>query len=363
MENKDFYQGAEILFGFESISETLAAASEKIPLNLIDSYNKYKNLFEEYSKKNKPSELEETEFKALLVAVSQWETGIGAKNNCVDGTKPCSDWIMGYDNKFRDSSKGAEKQIALSSNLFKRAFEGKVDSVPAYGKECGSKSGENKILCILSIYNSGLSYEDSKKQFPSGVTADGKYARGWKYAEEVVSLKQDWKSYFINKESGFSNRELSLIENANSCGDCGTMEYLFIFGGSCTEQICSAIGDKLKRECRFNQVISTEESNCVESGDFLRSLNVSTLTANLINEFNVNNFDWTDENVHLILINTIGDYSEENGRKYSDNKYFIDQLYKRKLLLKDEYDEIRGEGIFDTEEDMEYVLNLLVEKI
>ena len=358
LENKNFYQGAEIIFGFEKISEI--SSSGEIPLNLIDSYNKYKNLFREYSKKNKPSELEEIEFRALLVAVSQWETGIGAKNNCVDGTKSCSDWIMGYDNKFRESSKGAEKQIALSSNLFKRAFAGEVESVPAYGKECSSKSGDNKMLCILSIYNSGLSYEDSKKQFPSGVTSDGKYARGWKYAEEVILLKQNWKAYFKGKESEFSNSELNLIENAKSCGDCGTMGYLFIFGESCTENICSAIGDKLKRECNFNPVISEEESNCVESRDFLGSLDVSTLTANLVNEFNVNNFDWTAENTRLILINTIGDYSEENGRKYSENKYFIDQLYKRKLLPKDEYDEIRGEGIFDTEEDMKYVLDLLI---
>src|SRR3989344_4208074 len=235
LEGKDFYKGADIIFEFKKISEIQVGSSEEISFDTMDSYNKYKNLFEEYSKKNKPSEFEETEFKALLIAVSQWETGIGALKTCgIFGNENCENWIMGYDNKFQDSSKGAEKQIALSSNLFKRAFAGEVEQVPAYETKCSRKSGEDKIKCILSVYNSGLSYEESKGEFPTGVTADGKYARGWKYAEEVIVFKKNWEAYF--KKTEFSNNELNLIENAKECRDCGTKGF---FGTSCTEEICS----------------------------------------------------------------------------------------------------------------------------
>ena len=61
-----------------------------------------------------------------------------------------------------------------------------------------------------------------------------------------------------------------------------------------------------------------------------------------------------------MLRNTINLYPEENGRKYSDNKYFIDRLYKRGFLIEKDYNEIRGEGIFDVEEDMKYVYELLI---
>jgi len=57
----------------------------------------------------------------------------------------------------------------------------------------------------------------------------------------------------------------------------------------------------------------------------------------------------------------------EEARKmkgyYSDNKGFIDQLYEDGWLSKEEYIEINGEGFFNAEEDMNYVLtNVLLPK-
>ena len=98
-------------------------------------------------------------------------------------------------------------------NLFKRAFVGEVNSVPAY-KECSGKSGESKILCVLSVYNSGKNYDDSKTEWPTGTrTIKGKkYAVGWKYAEEVISFKQNWEAYFEKEEKPeFTNSELILF--------------------------------------------------------------------------------------------------------------------------------------------------------
>ena len=88
-------------------------------------------------------------------------------------------------------------------------------------------------------------------------------------------------------------------------------------------------------------------------------MTANSLTANLVSPNNVNNFDWNTQNVEIILRNTINLYPKENGRKYSDNKYFVDQLYKRKFLFEERYKEINGDGLFNTEEDMKYVLSNL----
>ena len=49
--------------------------------------------------------------------------------------------------------------------------------------------------------------------------------------------------------------------------------------------------------------------------------------------------------------------------KYSDNKEFIDQLVEDLLITQEEYVEINGEGIFNLEQDMVYVVKLLEGKL
>ena len=332
LDGKDFYKGVSIIFEgkWESYEDILSTDPE-IPKTIISAYEKYKIHFNKYSKDNLPKGFTQDEFKALLVAISQKETQVGTLNTCVDGTKPCSDWIMGYDNQYRDTNKGTKVQIQKASSVLKRAFEG---GVPAYNNNCDLKAGENnkdKIDCILNSYRG--------------------YGEEPEYANIVLGLKQNWEAYF--EKTGFSNDELNLIKNAKECGDCGTLG-LF---GNCNENICSVIGEKLKRECEFSQIIKAgEKSNCIESIDFLRSLkDVSIIPANLVSTYNEDNFEWNTQNVHIILRNTIKAYPEENGRKYSDNKFFVDELYKRKFLVNEYYNEIRGDGWFDNEEDMKYV--------
>ncbi|KHO54938.1 MAG: hypothetical protein QT10_C0009G0020 [archaeon GW2011_AR19] len=366
LERKKFYDGAFLILTYEPVitEEIPDVSSEEVSLNAIDSYNKYKNLFEKYSKKNKPSKLEEIEFRALLVAVSQWETGIGALKTCgSSGNEDCENWIMGYTKgaEYPSAWKGTEKQIALASSSLKKTFDNPEDAGDEDYKKCKTLSKEAKIKCILSVYNSGLTYEDSKGEFPSGIrTINNKeYVVGWKYAEEVNLLKQGWQNYFNEKilaEKPFSTIEERIIEKAKECSDCGTTG---IFG-KCKESLCLAIGEKLNRECEFSQIIPEGRgSNCFESQKYLKSLTLNDLTANLVNANNVNNFEWNTQNVEIILRNTINLYLEENGRKYSDNKYFVDQLYKRKFLFENGYKEINGEGLFNAEEDMKYVLSNL----
>ncbi len=49
--------------------------------------------------------------------------------------------------------------------------------------------------------------------------------------------------------------------------------------------------------------------------------------------------------------------------KYSDNKDFVDQLFEDRILTEDEYKEINGEGWFNAQEDMNYLKNLLLQKL
>jgi len=57
---------------------------------------------------------------------------------------------------------------------------------------------------------------------------------------------------------------------------------------------------------------------------------------------------------------------DEVGRrigKYSENKEFIDELYRDGIINQKEYDEINGAGLLNFEKDMAYVFSLLVDKI
>jgi len=49
--------------------------------------------------------------------------------------------------------------------------------------------------------------------------------------------------------------------------------------------------------------------------------------------------------------------------KYLDNKVFIDELYEDDVITKEEYVEINGDGLFNLQEDMGYVRDLLKRKI
>ncbi len=150
----------------------------------ITSYKKEeisKN-FEKYSFENKPQDLSEIEFRSLLVAISQQETGVGTAGN-ICGAKnsdSCTDWVMGYTKgpEYPESYMGVEPQIRLSSKLLGSALDGKSTLY----NECNTKSGISKIKCVLSIYRSG-----------SPTSKVGK-----EYADQVVDFSQKWRNYFEN---------------------------------------------------------------------------------------------------------------------------------------------------------------------
>ncbi|HVY01619.1 MAG TPA: hypothetical protein VHA12_02540 [Candidatus Nanoarchaeia archaeon] len=62
------------------------------------------------------------------------------------------------------------------------------------------------------------------------------------------------------------------------------------------------------------------------------------------------------------LRNALQELSDKSG-KYSDNKELIDKIYSSSLLTSEEYQDINGDGLFNTEEDMFFVSTLLIKKM
>jgi hypothetical protein len=60
------------------------------------------------------------------------------------------------------------------------------------------------------------------------------------------------------------------------------------------------------------------------------------------------------------LIDALDEAVDKEGG-YSENKEFIDKLFADGLIIKDEYEEINGKGLFNLEEDMDYVRKILKE--
>jgi len=67
--------------------------------------------------------------------------------------------------------------------------------------------------------------------------------------------------------------------------------------------------------------------------------------------------EWTIESAILELKNRGPD------SKYSKNREFINDLFLNHLLTEEEWNDIRGKGLFDTQENIKHVLNLLEENL
>ncbi|MEK6873930.1 MAG: hypothetical protein AABW91_03720 [Nanoarchaeota archaeon] len=136
-----------------------------------ERFAEFKDSFAKYSKL-RPRDLNAVEFKSLLVSIAQKESSLGYPN----GGPKDYDLLMGYGDPNDKKNYGAEKQIKLSSNLLKMAFEGKS---PPYKPCLDKKTKEDVIKGILSVYNRGKVNED-----------------GLKYANEVYSYFLKWNRFF-----------------------------------------------------------------------------------------------------------------------------------------------------------------------
>ena len=363
LEGKSFYDGAQIIFetnwdSFNKISEKVNAEGE-----ISLEYDKFiKESSEKY-------DVDFNLIKAVIQVESNFNSlaisnaGAVGLMQLMPGT--ARDLGLKVPSQFTNNNPGTKSEIEKNKNNDERFnSEKNIDAGTKYLDSLLEKYKNKKYpdyeKLALAAYNGGpgtvgtaisktglrddqITWEKVKEQIQSSETKN--------YPEKVINVKTSLSS------AKFSGYQLTLIKNSKDCGDCGTIG---IFG-SCNKAVCDAIGEKLKRECEFyeDNFPLYSDKNCVESREFRDNLNIDLMTANLVDQYNVDKFVWNGTTALIILKNTINAYPEENGRKYSDNKYFVDQLYKQRLLNKEEYNEIVGEGLFDVEEDMKEVYDLL----
>ena len=185
LDDKKLPEGAERIFReavidiFPEQVELARGTAETfyISRNYVDSYSEnFKEFFEEYSEDYLPKEFTSTEFKALLVAISQVESGVGTEDSG-------GDLLMGI-----KKQEGAERQIIIASKILGAALDGELSGgVPDYSKCYQVISKDDKTKCILSMYKT--------KMKPSFINFIGK-----NYADKVMSWADSWKEYFEEEE-------------------------------------------------------------------------------------------------------------------------------------------------------------------
>ena len=102
------------------------------------------------------------------------------------------------------------------------------------------------------------------------------------------------------------------------------------------------------------KVIGVGDGEKDEEEDFSKFANVDSAKEN--SGIDSNRKTWTLNSAIDAVYSKYGKYSENN------NKVFIDELYSDGVLDWKEYEEINGNGFFNFEEDMNYVLDLLEKK-
>ena len=160
----------------EKKGDSLGVSSADLSQKFLNAYKDYDSLFKKYARLNLPQGWSEVQFRALLVAISTQETGLGtAEDKCgLHSDESCEDWLMGYTSgaKYPSSYKGAEKQISLASSLLKKALEGTSSSY-----RCGmvSPNDEKSLSCVLQTYG------------PSSTSYPVKIISFWKAWEKKLS--------------------------------------------------------------------------------------------------------------------------------------------------------------------------------
>lgn len=145
-------------------------------------YLKYKELFEKYSRINRPEGYTEKEFKAILAGIGRIETSMGtAKTAGKNDNELGEKWLMGFTagERYPEKFAGPEKQIRLASKRIKDALEGKERY---YEDIIYKKTKDEKIKYVLSVYNSGYGLEEN--------------SRGQLYVSKIYPYIKGWIEYF-----------------------------------------------------------------------------------------------------------------------------------------------------------------------
>ncbi len=204
--DQEFFEGAEIIFGTPAIAREEPRAEEVSEVSLSNSrrYIKQKAFFEKYAKENLPSRWQENEFKALLVSISQMESGIGGVLTGPTTSDPGETWLMGYTDggNYPASARGPDNQVKLSSNTLKRAIEG----TNTYYSVCQEETDKEELVrCVLSVYATGK--PPGRTWYTLWMGKD----KGAKYANTVMKFWETWKDYFTTRELYPSDEEADYV--------------------------------------------------------------------------------------------------------------------------------------------------------
>ncbi len=173
-ETKDSESGGTTESQTGTETETLSETSGGTTLSINEKYEQFREVFEKYSTDNLPVGWNQSDFKALLVAIGQKQTNLEDE-----------DWLMGYGTG-NENYIGADEQVRRSSAIIKAALEKRVGTGSPY-EPCNSQEGENQLRCILSVYHTG--------KRPTGILIFGN-KDGRDYASSVIEFWNNWKRFF-----------------------------------------------------------------------------------------------------------------------------------------------------------------------
>ncbi|MDO8516752.1 MAG: hypothetical protein Q7S33_01385, partial [Nanoarchaeota archaeon] len=211
--------------------------------------------------------------------------------------------------------------------------------------ECNSKTDKiEKEKCILSIYNMGAVN-----------------SQGYSYADIVLGFQKDWFSYFTSGSSGVNSVSKTALTN---------LEKVEIISSYLDDMDGLDLNSKYSANNANKAFVDTiYEDHIFEPGYY--SIIIGEKLGGVGSEKNMNyvrdllfHYLLLVENKDLGTLNEKRALGEINFRslktKYSDNSEFVNDLHAKNLITDAEYKNIKGGEVFNLEENMNFVKQLLL---
>jgi hypothetical protein len=180
-------------------TQTSSSTTGTVTSDQIAQFNTYKPIFDKYSQQNAPSStrftsISQSDFEALLVAIAQYcnwgNLGTVTGNN--------GDWLMCYQTG-NSVYQGADLQVSTVSGILGSVLSQQISSPSSAYNSCISTTVINdQLSCILSVLDTG-------KTNSNGFLGIGANTVGINYANSVLTLWNNWKTYFNSQNSVTAN--------------------------------------------------------------------------------------------------------------------------------------------------------------
>ncbi|MCL5730219.1 MAG: transglycosylase SLT domain-containing protein, partial [Candidatus Pacearchaeota archaeon] len=203
-----------------SSSQTSSSSTAQTPSTSdINSYSQFASLFSQYSSPPTSTmpitgrQWTQNDFAALLIAIAQ-------NNNW--GVDSSGGWLMGF--KSGDSSyQNAEIQIRSAALVLKAAI---VKGAGSPYNNCNSRSGQDQLNCVLSVYKTGKVNSNGILNSGVGLGIVSVNTPGNNFASNVMADWQLWDNY-LNLQQGlnyFQQGQSSSLQAPSSSSQTTTGE-------------------------------------------------------------------------------------------------------------------------------------------